>query len=861
MISIYSYSQKKKYLSASVFSKPKIDGIVNDTVWDAAQWEGDFVQTEPFDSVSPTFKTYFKIIYTETHLYVAIHALDNSPSDIYAPMGNRDEEKGDVVSFRLDSYYDSRTAFVFTVSASGILQDQKITNDMNWDINWNAIWSAQTSIDSTGWWVEMEIPFTQLRFNIEQSQVWGMQVKRAIYRIGEVSLWQYTPPGTGGIVYYFGDLNGIKEIGSKRQLSITPFLVGVFETYKRETDNIFKQDGRGTYSKIGFDSKIGLSNDFTLDVTVNPDFGQVDADPSEVNLTAFETYYAEKRPFFIEGKNMLEMDASPGDGGIGSDNLFYSRRLGRMPHYIPDVEDKEYLERPESTNILGALKLTGKTQKGLSVGVLESVTQKQTLGLDSKNSISKIVAEPTTNYFVGSVIKDFNKGETVLQTMFTATNRKIDEPYLQNLSRSAYTGGVDFMRTFNYKKYYFNAKFMMSHVLGDSLAMIDLQSSALRYFQRPDAEHIQFDSSRTSMTGTAGTLNFGKAGRENTQYSVYVSWRSPSLELNDIGYQREADHIQQVLWYNIRKLDPWLFFRSVQVHINEWYGCDFSGRMNYFGVNIHTTFILKKMWSIDIGHTIKPRGISNSNLRGGSGIKYEGGYEFYSKVSSKSIRKFILTPELFFVNGFNNSYKVANVKLLLKYQINDRLRLELTPIYNYYNTSDMYVDKKVFQDKDYYIVSSIKQQTLAAQLRINLNITPKISIQYYGQPFISTNDYFSFQTVGNPMADNLSERYINLDENQIKYVRSSNEYTLDLDKNGDEDFRISNPDFTSLEFISNLVVKYEFKPGSSFYFVWSQGRSEFPDTAINNTGSNLFHLFTIYPHDVFFVKFSYLIGR
>ncbi|MFQ5633227.1 MAG: DUF5916 domain-containing protein, partial [bacterium] len=388
---------------------PVIDGISNDVVWQKVEWSGDFLQREPYEGKDPSQKTAFKILYDDKNLYVVVRAYDTEPDKIVRRVTRRDGFDGDWVEINIDSYFDHRTAFSFTLTAAGVKGDEAISNDGdNWDSNWDPIWYGKTTVDEEGWTAEMRIPFSQLRFANTEEQVWGLQVQRRFFRKEERSVWQMIPQKTGGWVSYFGELRGIKGIQPPRRIELLPYSVSDINRFQKEEGNPFL-DGQTSRFSGGLDAKVGVTTDLTLDVTVNPDFGQVEADPSEINLSAFETFFEEKRPFFIEGQNILDFRLMGGDGGFANDRLFYTRRIGRAPRYSPAIKKGEFLDVPESSSIATALKLTGKTSGGLSIGILDAVTDEENAVIDFNGERREESVEPRTNYFVGRVQKDFDK--------------------------------------------------------------------------------------------------------------------------------------------------------------------------------------------------------------------------------------------------------------------------------------------------------------------------------------------------------------------------------------------------------------------------------------------------------------------
>ncbi len=528
---------------------PVIDGRLDDTIWEKVEWKEDFTQRDPEDGAEPSQKTAFKILYDDNNLYVGIRAYDTEPDKIVRRVTRRDRFDGDWLEINIDSYFDHRTAFSFTINAAGVKGDEAISNDGdNWDSNWNPIWYGEVAIDEQGWSAEMRIPLSQLRFSNKEDQVWGLQVQRRLFRKEERSVWQYIPQNSGGWVSFFGELHGINGIRPARRIELLPYGVSDLRKFSKEEGNPFAT-GQSTKLAGGLDAKIGVTSDLTLDVTINPDFGQVEADPSEVNLTAFETFFSEKRPFFIEGSNILDYRLMSGDGDFSYDRLFYSRRIGRMPHYSPELDDDEYMQMPANTSIMTAMKLTGKTRSGFSIGVLDAMTAKESAQIDLNGDRRQETVEPLTNYFVGRVQKDYGGGNTSVGGMFTALHRNLSESQLKFLNRAAYSGGLDFRHQWHDKTYYLNIKTSFSHVRGDQEAISDVQNASQRYYQRPDADYVTLDSSRTSLSGHGGFVNMGRSGNGRLRFSVGGMWRSPGLELNDLGYLRQADRLMQYVWF------------------------------------------------------------------------------------------------------------------------------------------------------------------------------------------------------------------------------------------------------------------------------------------------------------------------
>ncbi|MCP4725429.1 MAG: carbohydrate binding family 9 domain-containing protein, partial [bacterium] len=581
IISLFSVSlfaqdrntDKKIYYTKRINpTPPEIDGKLDDEVWRGVEWGGDFMQRSPYDGKDPSQDTSFKITYDDDNLYIAYRVHDTDPEKIENQVTRRDRFPGDWVEINLDSYYDHRTAFSFTISCSGVRSDELITEDGgNWDSSWDPVWYAETNINGDGWTAEVRIPLNQLRYADKDEQIWGLQFTRRLYRKEERSVWQPVPADAPGWVSRFGELRGIKGIRSKNSVELLPYSVSKLETSLKEAGNPFS-DGKDPAMRGGLDAKFGVTSDLTLNLTVNPDFGQVEADPSVVNLSAYETFFQERRPFFVEGKNILNYQIMGGDGDFSSDNLFYSRRIGSSPHYYPDTEGNSFLDMPSVTNIASAAKLTGKTRNGYSVGVMNAVTVRETAEIHTDGTRSKETVEPMTNYFVGRLQKDYRKGDTRLGGIMTSTYRDINDSHLEFLNREAYTGGFDFVHNWKQKTYYFNYNTVFSHIKGKDEAILRAQESSVRYFQRPDADYLDLDPDATSMTGHGGKFSIGKSGNGHWNYDTGVTWRSPGLELNDVGYLRQADLVLQHIWLQFREWNPKWIFRNINVNFNQWSG-------------------------------------------------------------------------------------------------------------------------------------------------------------------------------------------------------------------------------------------------------------------------------------------------
>jgi hypothetical protein len=854
-------NNKKKYHVTRISNTPDIDGILDEEVWNLGVWENGFTQNRPYDGRPSSQKTDFKVLFDDNNLYVAIKCYDSSPDSIVNRLTRRDDTDGDLAGVLIDSYHDLRTGFLFGVSAAGVKYDILFTGDgANEDPSWDPNWWVKTSINDEGWVAEMRIPFSQVRFDKNSDDVWGFEVARVIYRHDEQSFWQPISQDAPGIIHLFGELHGLEEIQPRKIFDVTPYGVARTETFKKEPDNPFRSKGKDYGLTGGIDAKIGITNNMTMDLSINPDFGQVEADPSVVNLSAYETYFSEKRPLFIEGNNITSFNLGLGDGDSGNDNLFYSRRIGRRPAGQPHEEDGWYSDIPAFTKILGAAKLTGRTKNGLSVGFIEAVTAEEKAETDTGDERIFQTVEPLTNYTIGRVQKDFGEGNTLLGGIITGTNRVLDDNLGKEMHKSAYTGGLDFTQYFNNKNWMFNISLAMSQVNGTKEAIESTQKSSARYFQRPDNDHTTFDPDRTSLTGTAGKLLLQK---QNGHFNIMASsiWKTPGFEANDLGYMQEADRVLSVIWVGYNVWEPKGIYRNYNfggdIYIVNNFGGDITGKGFEWNGNID----FRNYWSAWGGGNISTSHKSPGMLRGGPMMMMPGSLQYRMGFRTDHRKKLNFNLYGNFTNGFKDHQNSLYSQITITYKPFNSLSVSLNPSYNKSFSNLQYVTQLNYNDEERYIFASIDRKTISASFRVNFNISPDLTLQYWGQPFICSGKYSDHKYITEPMADDYKNRF-HIYTNDQKNYNSDNIY-IDENVDGTTDYSIEYKDFNIREFLSNLVLRWEYSPGSSLYLVWSQNRN-----FNNNTGAmdyfndlgDLFDRDTNVPNNVFLIKFSYRFG-
>ena len=858
--------EKKQYKATRISTPPVINGVLDDETWNEGTWIDDFTQFQPYNGRPASQRTTFKILFDDNNLYVAVKAFDTSPDSIVKRLTRRDQVDGDMVAIVFDSYHDLRTGFLFGVSAGGVKFDQMMTNDgQNEDSSWDPNWWVKTSINEEGMLVEMKIPFNQLRFEKKSGDVWGMEMVRTLYRKNEMSFWQPIPRDAPGLIHMLGEMTGLEQVKPRKIFDVTPYGVAKTERYKSEQGNPFAT-GKGSKLNAGVDAKIGITNNLTADLSINPDFGQVEADPSVVNLSAYETFFEEKRPFFIEGNNITSFGIGIGDGGIGNDNLFYSRRIGRNPQGGV-VDFGGFKETPINTSIIGAAKLTGKTKNGLSIGFLDAVTAEELAEVDTNGTRTFQTVEPLTNYFIGRIQKDLKSGNTIIGGMVTGVNRDMkDIPLIgdessnliNRLPGASYSGGLDFTQYFKEKTYMFNVNAAFSQINGSELAIVRAQRSSARYFQRPGS-FISLDSSRTSLSGSGGRMQFLKAGNGHFQYLAALLWKTPGFEINDMGYLRTADQLLEVLWVGYRVWEPKSFYRSFNINSNQYSAWDFAGNHLMDGGNINGHISFKNYWEAGGGAEIDINQVSNTMLRGGPLMKLPGSFNTWFNLSTDSRKKLTISLNGNYSTMFHDGAHRIIISPGLTYKPTNTLVVSIAPSFMKLYDELQYVDQSSFGNLDRYLFASIDQKVLSMSLRVNFNFTPDLTLQYWGQPFVASGRYYDFKYINNPIASDFRDRFIVYNPSQINLINNEY-YSIDENIDGSEDYAIGKPDFNVREFLSNLVIRWEYNPGSSIYLVWSQTRSGYNPSGTMDYFNDMGDLFRYRPHNVFLIKFSYRFG-
>ncbi|MFL5538838.1 MAG: DUF5916 domain-containing protein [Longimicrobiaceae bacterium] len=825
---------------------PVLDGRLDDAAWAAADSLHSFVQKVPEEGKPTRFPTVARVVFDETAVYVGVRAYDPEPAKMVAQLTRRDEDSSsDWLLVAFDSRHDQRTAYAFMVNPAGVKRDFVIADGAEDDMSWDAVWDVAVKADSQGWTAEFRIPLSALRFAPNGDGVWGFEVARAVPRTNEQSFWAPVKQDESRVVSRFGELRGMRGLPSPRRLEVLPYTVsGVTRAPGAAADPFHQSTAwRGS---AGLDVKYGVTSDLTLDATVNPDFGQVEADPSQVNLTQYETFLAEKRPFFTEGADIFRFGIALGDGDNATESLFYSRRIGRTPHYSVDGE---YASQPTQTTILGAAKLSGRVGAGWSVGALGAVTGEESgLGISDAGTRFRQVVEPMTGYGVLRLRREMNGGRTQLGVVGTGVHRRLAGTDITDLPSDAYAGGFDFSHRWGGDAWLANGYLLGSTVRGESPAILALQTASARYFQRPDADYVRLDSSATALNGWAGGYMLARV-KGRWQGGVLGIARSPGFEVNDVGYLRQADQYTNAAYLQHRAFNPVGIFRNYRIGSNAWDGRDFGGRSTSRGGNLNVNAQFLNYWGVYGGVEHDLATLNTSSLRGGPAIRGTPWTSGWWGVYSDGRKR--LNGELSFNLGREGETGATSwgSSLYLGWRPTPSATLSLSPFYNRNRSGWQYVDSPAdAAGSTHYLYGDLDQQTVGMSVRVSQTFTPTLSLQLYAQPFISAGTFTDYREVANPRAKRFSDRFAPLAATQEDGELTANGVSW------------GNPDFDYRAFNLNAVLRWEYRLGSTMYFAWSHSR----DGAVDDGHFRLWHdsrqLFGYTPTNVFLVKVNWWVS-
>jgi hypothetical protein len=806
----------------------RLDGRLDDEVWGTAVPITDFVQKEPVEGAVPSDAMEVRLAYDDTALYVGARMSSSTP--IQAGMSPRDQgDQAERVLVSLDTYLDRRTSSTFGVTATGVRLDHYHSSDDEWndDEGYNPVWRARSVIDDGAWTAELWIPFAQLRFNAGDPQVWGLNIQRFVPSRNEEVFWVLVPRTEERWASLFGDLHGIAGIGTSRRLELLPYAAtDSLVAGDRDPGDPFHRAGR-LEGRVGVDVKMGLGSNLTLEATVNPDFGQIEADPAEVNLSAFETFFDERRPFFLEGSRLLR-------GPVNS--YFYSRRIGAPP--AGDAEG-DYVQHPPTTTILGAAKLTGRLASGLSVGVLGAATGEEFAETFDSVQFGRVRVAPRATYAVARAQQEFGSSGSSIALMSTAVHRQLDQgdPLAALLARAAFTVSGDSILRFRDGEYEIEGHAGLSYVGGNAPAIDRLQRSSARYLHRPDAGYLLYDPRRTSLVGTTAGIDIERRTGRHWLWEASARLVSPEFETNDLGRLSSADAtaLNGRLEYRDTVPGPW--WRSYSVTVgqeNEW---NFDGDRQRGAAFARVEVAWPNFWEASLDGTVNFRSQNDRLTRGGPSMEEPLGWRTELEIESSDAAE--TRGDISVEYGRDEDGGLTfGLDGELSLQPGPRWQLSMRPGYEREVGTQQYVttvatgSSRTFGRR--YVFAHIDRSTYSTEFRLNYTFKPDLTLDLYAEPFAASGRYDHFGELAAARSRALL-RYGTGATTLALLPGGSAEVT-----DAGERFVLRNRDFGIRSFRSNVVLRWEWRPGSTLYLVWQQDRAEEEMTRARTTFSDMF---------------------
>jgi len=796
-----------------------LDGDLSDPAWQQATPITAFVQREPLEGAPGTMRTEARVAFDATAIYVSVHAYDPDPTRIMGFLTRRDaESSSDWVHVLIDSYHDRRTAYQFGVNPVGVKQDSYWFNDSNSDDSWDAVWEVVSRRDKDGWCAEFRIPFSQLRFSRGGDGVLGFAVMRNVARLNETTTWPLLSKNASGFVSSFGELSGVAIGSASKRLELVPYVVGEIGTTPLDAGNPLQNSPDHDVS-AGVDLKYAVTPALNLTATINPDFGQVEADPAVVNLSAFETFFSEKRPFFIEGSGTYQFECR-------DCSLFYSRRIGRAPRGAPTIGSDEFMVNPVQTTILGASKLTGRVG-AFSVGALAAATQEEHADIAFGSLRRSEVIEPRAFYSVSRARREFSD-QSSLGFIFTTTNRDLKES-VAFLPESAVTGGIDYDWRIG-KRWGLNGYWAGSSVNGSALAIDALQRNNVHSFQRPDADHVEVDPFAETLRGHSGMASFGKIAGDHTRMNVNVAYKSPGFEVNDLGFQQRADVITQNGWFQFRRTTPGKYTRERFLNFNQWSAFNYAGDRLETGGNVNVNWQFQNLWRAGGGINGNAQTFDDRLTRGGPGGYTPPNVNSWQWFNTNDRRVLSMRWDSGFGGDGHGRFYELEPRVVIRPV--SSFSTEVGFRYSENTRDAQWVAEVPDVDGPHYVFGRLEQATHALTLRVNYTMTPNLSLQLYGQPFVSAGHYVNYKELVDGRAERYEDRY-------APYAYAGN------------------ADFNVLSFRTTNVLRWEYRPGSSLFVVWQQGREGQGEPGRFSYRNDYSSLFSTPASNTLLIKFAY----
>jgi hypothetical protein len=859
VLSAQAPAPKSARATRIVGAAPRIDGELNDPAWQQATVIADFVQKIPVEGAAPSVATEVRLLYDDHGLYVGARLRRPDPDAIRTSITRRDgESDAEVFTVSLDPYLDKRTAYSFSISSGGVRGDayhSQDSEDSGRETQFDPIWNARARVDADGWAAEMHIPFSQLRFNAAPEQTWGLELTRNIADKSERIQWVLIPVSAAGFSSHFGVLEGIAGIPPARRLELLPYVASDL-TYRANVNprNPFDDKLGG---RAGGDLKYGLGPNLTLDATINPDFGQVEADPAVVNLTAFETIFEERRPFFIEGNELL---TGRGQSFIGRPSWFYSRRIGAAPR---GFASGDFVDSPTNTTIVSAAKVTGRLANGLSIGALAALTPREyARTFDTTDVVrDRVAVEPPTSYAVLRLQQEFGTRQSNVGASVTHARRWLDARggLEQLLPSNAVAGGVDWRLRYMQGMYEITGWAGGSRVDGDPAAIARLQRGSAHYFQRPDQDHITYDPTRTSLTGGTASLRLDKNAGRFTLGGIQLSARSPEFDINDAGQMRSGDDIDFNADIQLRDTKPNRYVRYFQFGTSGVAGWNYGGIQQYLRFTENVQFTLHNFWRLTGRVVVHRRSLSDDLTRGGPLMGTPNAYTLTAQATSRpNVPTTWNARTEYFDDEFGGWRWDASTGLSIRPA--SQWQASVDPTYSHSVDGRQYVttraDGAAATFGQRYVFAFIERSTLSARFRLNYAFTPNFTVEAYAEPFAASGRFYDFGEL--PAARSRSLRTYG--EPGTGTTISKNAAGVSTVTDGATSFTIPQLDFNRLSFRSNLVLRWEWLPGSTAFLIWQQNRQDERKIGELINPRDVWNSTQVAGDNFFVVKVSYWLG-
>lgn len=865
-------------------SEIDLDGVLDDAAWAAAAPASGFIQREPVEGVPAEEDTEVRVLFDGDAIWIGLRMWDSRPTGISRQLFRRDDNgQADFVEVGIDPNMDRRTGYLFRITAANVQGDAYLYDDERQDNAWDAVWSSAVSVDDRGWSAELRIPLSQIRYDASDDvQTWGFNVHRLRLSTNERTFFSLVSRLQQGTVSQSGTLGGIRVPGSAGRAELRPYLVSSLHRGPAEAGDPFF-DGSDASSRVGMDLRYGLGAAFTLDATLNPDFGQVEADPAVINLSAFETFQQERRPFFVEDARVFDFSLSG-----GRNQLFYSRRVGRSPQGgAPD--GTAYEDIPENATILGAAKLSGRTSSGLSVGALAAVTgnERGRALFDDSGQVGDFLVEPRTEYGVLSLQQDLRGGASTFGGILTGLRRELPEDgSFEFLPSTAFNGGLRFEHQWNDREWALTGFAAGSLVRGSEEAITRIQRASNHYFQRPDATRFSLDPTAMSMSGAEWRLQFERRSGEHWTGALWAAQVTKGFDINDLGFSGSAERLDGGFRFGYREITPRSLFRSYNVSFSTYHNISHEvlddGPFSWDAIqdaylrgssslNAHGTLL--NYWSGNVSVSYTPDGMSRSNTRGGPVMQDPGGWRVDSRFNSDRRAKVSWGGNLELRGENQGAGGEISASGNVQIRPSSRLELNLQPRFQTERMSDQYVTSTdvLSYEPTYgrrYLFADLERRSLSMETRLDWTFTTKLTLQLYAQPLLSSGDFVTYKQLHQPRTFDFQDFQEGAALPSSSGVRCAGgsicsvdgRQYVDFDGDGAADFDFSERDFNVRSLVGNAVLRWEYRPGSTVFLVWQRRQADRVLQGDFDFGRDVGALFDAPSDDRFIIKVNYWLG-